>query len=428
MPRRCPLCHQTLPAGINEHQLHARIEKLTSPAHLEETRKLRKEFAAQLVEEREIARKRAERQCQNELREAQGRAQRAQQEKDRESKRLRQEYSERLARETKAAKSEAAREMKKQLTDAENRAEKAERRRELEVERARRETSAQWKKQTEDAVRLANRENEAKLTASQADREREKARHAVESARMQGELDKLSRKLEKQSSEQLGDEGELDLYTELRREFPSDKIDRIRRGKKGADIVQQVMDGTTVAGQIVYESKNTLEWSKGFITQAKKYQTQYETPHVMVVTRAFPSKIKGLCVLKGIPVVGPRLAVSLGTIIREGIVEIARLRLSAKFRDQKSQELFDYIIGDKFCTRFREIAEGVSSLREHQQEERRSHEKTWAAEAKIHERIENRHREVDAQIRAIVGRRSNGRLAKFVAKSERLRDFQSAVN
>ena len=122
------------------------------------------------------------------------------------------------------------------------------------------------------------------------------------------------------------------------------------------------------------------------------------------------------------------MAVPLAAVIREGVIDIAKLRLSGKFRDEKSQELFEYIVGDKFCTRFREMAEGVASLREQQQKERTWHENAWQAEAKIHERIENRHREVDAQIRAIVRRGSNGRSSKFAAESEGLLDLADAIH
>jgi hypothetical protein len=293
---------------------------------------------------------------------------------------------------------------------------------------ARKEVENRLEKEVAKSVRLAIRENEAKLEKLQAEREREKVRYEADLARVQGKLDDLSRKLEKQSGEQLGAEAELDLFTELRHAFPDDKFERIGRGVKGADIVHVVMDGTKVAGRIVYESKNTSTWQNGYIAQAKKYQTQYETPHVMVVSRVFPSKHKGLCVVKGVPVIEKRVAVALATVIREGIIDIARLCLSGKFRDEKSQELFDYIVGDKFCTRFRDIAEGVASLREQQQKERTWHENAWQAEAKIHERIENRHREVDAQIRAIVRRGSNGRSTKFAAESEGLQDLAGAVH
>lgn len=117
---------------------------------------------------------------------------------------------------------------------------------------ARKEVEDRLEKEVTKSVRLATRENQAKLEKLQTEREREKVRHEADTARVQGKLDDLSRKLEKQSGEQLGAEAELDLFTELRHAFPNDKIERIGRGVKGADIVHQIMDGTKVAGRIVY--------------------------------------------------------------------------------------------------------------------------------------------------------------------------------
>lgn len=47
--------------------------------------------------------------------------------------------------------------------------------------------------------------------------------------------------------------------------------------------------------------------------------------------------------------------------------------------------------------RFREIAERIASLREQQDKERTWQENMWQAESKIHERIGDHHRQVDAQ-------------------------------
>jgi hypothetical protein len=422
------LCGQSLPEAINEKELQTRIEKLASPALAVEKKKLKEEFEAQLVAEREMARQRAERQFQQQLHAAEERAKRAEKDKEKELQRLQKDYSERLAAETESAKREAERGVKKQLLDAEKRAKDAEDRRQKDVEQARREVENRLGKEVAQTVRLATRENEAKLEKLQAEREKEKVRYEADLAKFQGRLEDLSRKLEKQSGEQLGAEAELDLFTELSHAFPNDKIERIGRGVKGADIVHEVMDGTKLAGRIVYESKNTSNWQNGFIAQAKKYQTQYETPHVMVVTRVFPSKHKGLCTVRDIPVVERRMAVALATVIREGVIEIAKLRLGGKFRDEKSQELFEYIVGDKFCTRFREMAEGVASLREQQQKERTWHENAWQAESKIHERIEGRHREVEAQIMAIVRGGSGRETPKLAARSERLPSVASAIH
>lgn len=344
MPSRCPLCGQPLPNAIKENELQSRIQKLASPALTVERKKLKEEFDERLEVAIEKTRQIAERQFQRELRTA------------RESARI-----------------DAQRDLKKQVTDAERR-----------------------------AVRRTEQNSETKLEKLRSERERDKIRHAEESARFQRQLDELLRKLDKQSGERLGTEAELDLYKEITQAFPRDRIEKIGRGVKGADIVQGIVEGERVVGRIVYESKNTQTWNKEFITQAKSYQTQYETPHVMVVTRAFPPKYKGFCAVRDIPVIAPAMAVSLAKVIRQGIVEISKLRLSGNLSDAKSQELYEYIVGDKFCTRFREMAECVSSLREHQDKERDWHERAWQAESKIHERMGGRHREVDAQIRAIV--------------------------
>jgi hypothetical protein len=412
MPSKCPLCSQPLPEAINASELQDRIQKLASPVLAVERKKLSEEFETQLVAEREIARQKAERQFQRQLRAGEERAKRAERNKENELQRLQKDYSKRLAAETEKAKQDAERGVKKQLQDADERRQKA-------VEQARTEVEHRLEKEVARTVRVTTRENEAKLDKLQSERERDKLRYEANSAKLQGQLDDLSRKLEKQSGEQLGAEAELDLFTELKHEFSKDRIERIGRGVKGADIVHEVMDGTKVVGRIIYESKNTSIWQNGFIAQAKKYQTQYETPHVLVVTRAFPSKHKGLCVVRDIPVVERRTAVALATIIREGVIEIAKLRLSGTFHDEKSQELFEYIVGDKFCTRFREMAENIASLREQQKKERTWHENAWQAESKIHERIEGRHREVDAQIRAIVRGSSDGGTLKLGAKSEK---------
>jgi hypothetical protein len=390
MPNKCPLCGQPLPKGVHQHELDTRLKKLASPVLAQERKRMQDDYEAQLSTERKSATRRAKEQVQQELREAKARAGRAEQDKQK----IRTEYEERLSAARKTARQAAERDV----------------RREFEV---------RVRKEVAKAVRSSTSESSAKLERLEQDRQKDKMRHVAEKARLQGQLQDLTRRFEGRSGERVGSEAEIDLYEQLNQAFRNegDRIDRIGRGVSGADIVHVIMDGTKIAGRIIYESKDTLEWSHGWITKAKQYQTQYETPHVMIVSRAFPSKLKGLCVEKGIPVVEKCMAISLATVIREAAIEIARLKLTDSDRDERSQELFDYIVGDKFVTRFREIAEGVASLRNQQQKERNWHENAWEAESKIHGRMDGCHREVGAQIRAILGGASNGRTLRLAAKA-----------
>jgi hypothetical protein len=260
-------------------------------------------------------------------------------------------------------------------------------------------------------VRATTIEGERKLERIEADRKRERLRSEAEATRLRAQLDTLSRKLEKQTGEQRGEEGELDLYTQLRQAFPGDRIGRIGKGIKGADIVQEVMDGTDISGRIIYESKNVAAWQNAFLRQALKYRTQYETPFVLVVSRVFPKKEREFCVIGGIPIVTPRMAVSLASVMRDSIIDIARLRVTGTGRDDKAQEILGYIASDRFATRFNSLAECISSLRDQQNREKRWHENTWAERSTVHDRLDQNHREIDAHLKSIVSKKQPVRMA-----------------
>ncbi|MGA3211857.1 MAG: DUF2130 domain-containing protein [Terriglobales bacterium] len=353
--------------------------------------KAERELAEKLEAAKQSAKRDAERDLRAEINSAEKRAEKAE-----------RELADKLEAAKQSAKREAVRDLRAKIGSAEKRAEKAERELAEKLEAAKADASRDAKRTVQAEIRKASELNERKLEKLQDEREKEKLRHEAEKASLQGQLDNLSRKLEKQSGGELGEEGESDLYTLLSTAFPEDRIERISKGAKGADIVQQVMNGGNILGRIVYESKNVLTWQYGFVEQAEKYRTRYDTPYVLIVSTAFPRKEKDFCIAGGIPVVRPRMAIALAQIIRSGIIEIGNLRLAGAGRDQKAQQLLEYIVGDKFGTRFKEIADGVGSLREQQQKDRNWHENAWEYRASLHERIENSHRGIDAQLKAVL--------------------------
>lgn len=386
MPNKCPLCGQVLPGSMDERALHKRLDRLNAAAVQTATKAARKEleseFESRLDAARDTARQQAEKAFSANLQS--------------------------LRKELKAAEKSTAKEV-----DAARKAASAEAGRLLkeQVEYHKRELREAEKKKSADVAK-------AEKEAAQDAREREQLKHTLDLNRLQNKVDDLNRQLEKKSGEQFGEEGELDLYAELRRTFPTDKIERVGRGVKGADILQTVMDGKEIAGRIVYESKNVSNWLKMFITQAKKYHVQYETPYVIVVCRAFPKKHRGMCVVDGVPVVEPRLATTLTAVMREGILEIAKLRLTRVGTDEKAQELFAYVVGNEFQTKFRDMADAVDGLREIQRSERTWHENQWTKESRLHSQIEGRHREVNAKLQLIV-RAGGSRRLMAIAVGER---------
>lgn len=123
------------------------------------------------------------------------------------------------------------------------------------------------------------------------------------------------------------------------------------------------------AGRIVYDSKNASTRQNAFVTKARQYKTRYDTPHVIIVTRALPRKERALCVRSAVPLVEPSLVIPLAATIRAAIAEIGQLRSSSAGREQKARVLYDYILSDAFRTRFSEIAASLTALRDQQEKD-----------------------------------------------------------
>jgi hypothetical protein len=355
---KCPVCLQPLPKAIDADELQARLEGITARARTQAEKELERAFNNRLPQLLEAERERAHRL--------------------------------------------AERAVKQELTAAKRRADRAERDKAHEIQKIRRDAERTADRRAAMAAKSVATQNQAEIEKLQATRERDRGRYEADRARLQSQLDQLSRKLDKQVADQLGKEAELDLLGELNRTFPTDHIEPVRRGVKGADIIHDIMVDSKRVGRIVYESKNVSNWNNNFIAQAKRYQTQYDTPNVLVVSRSFPQKKKGLCILKNIPIVDPRMAVCLASIMREGICEIGHARATRVGRNDKASLLFDYIVSDKFVTRFREMAESLDALRERQQKARDWHENAWHEESSLYDKIDSRRREVDSQIRVII--------------------------
>jgi hypothetical protein len=353
MNRRCPVCGQDLPEGLDEHKLHAKMRQLVAPDIAKEAKRLADKDSATHRRKLEL------------------------------------EHQQRM-RELDRAAAETDRRRQRELVKAVQEAEK-------------------------QASQVVAQKNQAQLERLRIEREQDRARHQRERDQWRRKFEEMQRKFDAQTSEQLGNQAEVNLLAELKAAFPGDRIEPVKTGAKGADIIHRVMEGSKELGRIVYESKNVSTWQHAFVTQAKGYQTRYDTPYVLIVSLAFPSRKRGLCIQKDIPVVEPRMAIALAQILRDGVVEVGRMRLTTSQRGGKAQELFNYVLSNEFATRFRQMQGCVEELREQQTKERDWHENAWQKETKLFDQIESRRREIETRIKTITRESaSNGRF-KLVA-------------
>jgi hypothetical protein len=346
MPQHCPVCGQTLPKGVDQVELHRRMEKIGAAIAQQEADKVRRCLARQ----------------------------------------YRQQLADKEADIRKRAMKDAQTASRPEILALQRKLHESERNVRREAERVAREVMRQSRREI-DSVK----ERGAK----------ERAQHTAETARLKVMIDNLSQKLERQTSEQMGEMGEMEVYATLKGAFPTDDIQRIGKGVRGADILQKVIADSKEVGRIVYECKNVSTWQNEWVTKAKRYRSEYQTPWVIIATRTFPRRQKWFVVEKNVPVIDFRLTVKLAEIVRGAVIEIGQLRTSHVGRQAKADQMFDYILSDHFIGRFKGVAEAVAALREHQNKERQWHSEAWSKQSRLYDEMDDERREIAARIHAI---------------------------
>jgi hypothetical protein len=226
--------------------------------------------------------------------------------------------------------------------------------------------------------------------------------------KLQEQNEEQARRIENLTAEERGEFNEQDLILRLRAEFPDDRIERQKRSHAGADILHEVCSkiggGYSNAGLIIYECKDTLNWSNSFIDQAKKARITHHTPFVIVISRCFPRSQKTLFVQDDVVVVSPQRVVDIARVVRRMVVEIHRASLTQEDQAVKSEELYDYLASTEFRQAFDAIASCSDQLTELLGSERKWHERTWAKRQSAYDDITRKTSAIDGRVRAIIER------------------------
>ncbi len=229
--------------------------------------------------------------------------------------------------------------------------------------------------------------------------------------------DVAQRRIEHLTADERGELNEEELMARLRAEFPQDRIERQGRGRAGSDILHEVRysvgDRAEVAGLVVYECKDTLQWANDFVGQAKKARVTHRTPHVVIVSRKFRRNEEELCVREDVPIVAPARLVDLARVLRGMVIELHRAGLTNEGQVAKTQELYEYLSGDEFRRAFDALLEAATELGDMLDKERGTHERIWAKRQQIYKEIGGKAAAIDGRVRAII-ERSDGRKAEVV--------------
>jgi len=231
-------------------------------------------------------------------------------------------------------------------------------------------TRQQARKEAEDELKLKVAEKEQTITS------------------MQKQIEDLKRRAEQGSQQIQGEVQELELEALLRAKFPRDTIDPVPKGEFGGDAMQRVVGPLgQVCGTILWESKRTKNWSDGWLTKLRDDQRTAKAEIAVLVTQVLPKGVENFDLVDGVWVTHPRVAIPVGIMLRQSLVELATARQASEGQQTKMEMLYSYLTGPRFRQRVQAIVEAFSNMKEDLDKERKVITKQWAKRDEQIERV-----------------------------------------
>jgi hypothetical protein len=190
-------------------------------------------------------------------------------------------------------------------------------------------------------------------------------------------------KTETPSMELQGEVQEEILIEDLQKAFPNDILEPIKKGQSGGDIVHKIFSKNGYeAGAILFESKNTKNWSNGWVDKLREDMKKVDASIGLLVSKAFPAKETDFIVQldQKIWLCKPGLEVtSIVRILRDIILASHRTMVIEEFSSpEMHEEVFNFITNN-FTDHLNDIKRTQEKLKKELDAERKAFITKWKA-------------------------------------------------
>jgi hypothetical protein len=226
-------------------------------------------------------------------------------------------------------------------------------------------------------------------------RGQEQERSTLEKAELQKKLDDVTAKLNEaqskagQGSQQLqGEVLELAVEEGLRRAFPLDAIEEVKKGQRGGDVLQRVMTRSgQPAGIILWETKRAKDWSAQWTAKLKEDMRACGASVGILVTSpgVLPRDWPGNALFAPYDdcwVTQHSTAYGVADLLRAGLIELHRQRCVTVGKGEKMEALYDYLTSPQFALKLKAVYETFSRMKEELDSERNVTLQRWARREK----------------------------------------------
>jgi hypothetical protein len=211
-------------------------------------------------------------------------------------------------------------------------------------------------------------------------------------------------KITQGSQQAQGEALELEVEELLREAFRDDEISEVKKGQRGADTVQKVIDRKgRLCGAILWESKNA-QWSETWLAKLRADQRAAKAQIAVLVSTHTPAEIETFANRDGIWIVKRRYVRDLASLLRHSLIAVYAERANQAGKDEKMEILYGYLTSTEFQHRVQAIVEGFTYLFNDVEREKRWFETKWARQEKEIRKIIDSTQGMYGDLQAVTGR------------------------
>ncbi|MGI9461459.1 MAG: DUF2130 domain-containing protein [Alphaproteobacteria bacterium] len=201
------------------------------------------------------------------------------------------------------------------------------------------------------------------------------------------ELEEIKRKQSQGSQQAQGEALEWDFAKRLKQEFSDDKINEVPKGIEGADLIQEVYYKNKLSGIMLWETKNTKNFSQDWIRKLKTDQTNLGAEVAIIATNALPKGSDPITNIDGIYVVSLSMALPVAMLLRRGIIRVSDEIIANEGKEEKAVIMYKYLTSTPFKQKIEAIISAYQKLLTDTDKEERAMKKIWSERKKSLQKV-----------------------------------------
>ena len=232
------------------------------------------------------------------------------------------------------------------------------------VEKVKKIANDHVRKQKADFEARVKKEKEEERIKNEAEKAEIKKAYQIDMDRMRKKAEEAARAASQAPVERKGEVREELLEEYLEKEFPTDKFEAVKKGQKGGDIIHSVIIKGESVGNILYESKDVLNFDEKWVQKLLNDMSKVDATVGFIFTKVMPKKSKGFVEERE----GGRVIICSEYPILRQLVSTTRKLIQANkaniasSKDEispKLKDLFNYLNSNEFRIQTRKIFNGI---------------------------------------------------------------------